>query len=227
MSSVPFSQDIDGFQVPGMFSADIFRGATKYKPRPDDLFLVTYPKCGTTWTGQILLLILRKGEPLENPSDLHAKAPFLEMTGVDFVDKMMRPGPIKTHLPFHLTPFSKDAKYICVTRNPKDCCVSYFHHMRNLPGHNFNGTFDQFFELFVSGKIDYGDYFDHLLSWYPHRFELIYLTYLCIFFPFFLTRISYFMIIENEYIMSLLDKRMKVNIDKKTYFQTKKNLLIK
>ncbi|XP_042912558.2 sulfotransferase ssu-1-like [Parasteatoda tepidariorum] len=179
MSSVSFSQVVDGFQLPGVFSPDIFRAATKYKPRPDDLFLVTYPKCGTTWTGQILILILQKGEPLKNASDLHAKAPFLEMSGVDFVEKMMRPGPIKTHLPFHLTPFSKDAKYIYVTRNPKDCCVSFYHHMRNSPGFKFNGTFDEFFELFISGKIDFGDYFDNLLSWYPHRNDpnVLFVTY--------------------------------------------------
>ncbi|XP_042911191.1 sulfotransferase ssu-1 [Parasteatoda tepidariorum] len=179
MSAVPFSQEVDGFQIPGMFSAENFRSALKYKPRSDDIFLATYPKCGTTWTGQILLLLLQKGEPLKKSSDILAKAPVLEMTGAEFVEKMRRPGPIKTHLPFHLTPWSEDAKYICVARNPKDCCVSYFHHLTNLPGHNFNGTFEEFFELFISGKTDYGDYFDHLMSWYPHRNEpnVLFFTY--------------------------------------------------
>lgn len=82
---------------------------------------------------------------------------------------MQRPGALKIHLPFRLTPWSDKAKYIYVTRNPKDTCVSYYHHMKNIPGHGFNGTFDQFFELFLSGKIDYGDYFDHVMEWYEHR----------------------------------------------------------
>ena len=82
---------------------------------------------------------------------------------------MPRPGVIKVHLPYHLTPRSDKAKYIYVTRNPKDCCVSYFHHMKSIPGHGFNGTFDEFFEFFINGNIDYGDYFDNLLGWYEHR----------------------------------------------------------
>ncbi|GBL76482.1 Sulfotransferase 1 family member D1 [Araneus ventricosus] len=92
---------------------------------------------------------------------------------------MTRPGAIKTHLPYHLTPRSEEAKYIYVTRNPKDCCVSYYHHMKSIPGHGFNGTFDQFFELFISGRIDYGDYFDHLLAWYKHRKDpnVLFMTY--------------------------------------------------
>ncbi|XP_042911580.1 sulfotransferase 1 family member D1-like isoform X1 [Parasteatoda tepidariorum] len=169
MSGKSLAQYVDGFPLPSSFSADSFRSALTYKPRPDDIFLVTYPKCGTTWTGQILLLLLQKGEPLKKPSDLHAKAPFLELTGAKAAENMPRPGPIKSHLPFHLAPWSKDSKYIYVARNPKDCCVSYYHHVKNLPGHGFEGTFDQFFELFMVGDIYWGDYFDHLQSWYSHR----------------------------------------------------------
>ncbi|XP_035222151.1 sulfotransferase 1C2A-like [Stegodyphus dumicola] len=92
---------------------------------------------------------------------------------------MPRPNAIKFHLPYHLTPKSDKAKYIYVARNPKDCCVSYFHHMKNIPGHGFSGTFDDFFELFISGNIDYGDYFDHVLGWYAHRKDsnVLFLTY--------------------------------------------------
>ncbi|GFQ73753.1 hypothetical protein TNCT_516371 [Trichonephila clavata] len=110
---------------------------------------------------------------------LFSSAPFLEITGAEGAEKMPRPGAIKVHFPFHLTPWSEKAKYLYVTRNPKDCCVSYYHHMKNLPGHGFKGTFDQFFELFISGKIDYGDYFDHLLGWYEHRNDpnVMFVTY--------------------------------------------------
>ncbi|GBN77502.1 Sulfotransferase 1C2, partial [Araneus ventricosus] len=76
-------------------------------------------------------------------------------------------------------PWSEQAKYIYVARNPKDCCVSYFHHTKNLPQHGFKGDFDEYFELFLSGKVDYGDYFDHLMEWYEHRNDpnVLFMTY--------------------------------------------------
>ncbi|XP_015916064.2 sulfotransferase 1E1 [Parasteatoda tepidariorum] len=163
-------QYVDGIPIPAMFPADKFRSALTYKPNHNDLFLVTYPKCGTTWTGQILLLLFQKGEPLKE-MDLE-KAPFLEMAGTKRIEIMSKPGIIKSHLPFHLIPWSKDAKYIYVARNPKDCCVSFFHYSKHIPGSNFEGTFDQFFEYFMTGlpeTVYFGDYFDHVLSWYSHR----------------------------------------------------------
>ncbi|XP_042911581.1 sulfotransferase 1E1 [Parasteatoda tepidariorum] len=179
MSMKSLSQIVDGFQIPGKYNPGTFRAALKYKPRDDDLFLVTYPKCGTTWTGQILLLLFQKGEPLSSFLDLFLKFPFLDLSEPIFMEMMPRPGPIKTHLPYHMVPWSKNSKYIYLTRNPKDCCVSYYYHMKNLPWHAYTGTFDDFFEDFLAGKTDYGDYFDHLLSWYSHRNDpnVLFLTY--------------------------------------------------
>uniref|UniRef100_L7LWJ3 Putative sulfotransferase n=1 Tax=Rhipicephalus pulchellus TaxID=72859 RepID=L7LWJ3_RHIPC len=83
---------------------------------------------------------------------------------------MPRPGAIKTHLPYHLQPMSPEAKYIYVTRNPYDCCVSFYHHTRSFPAYRFaQEPFDKFFDMFVEGKVDFGDYFDHQISWYDHR----------------------------------------------------------
>ncbi|GIY84188.1 sulfotransferase 1C2A [Caerostris darwini] len=118
--------------------------------------------------------------PVENFRAALQTSPYLEFVGVKGVEKMVRPGSIKIHLPFHLAPFSEEAKYIYVTRNPKDCCVSYYHHMKDVhQGFGFQGTFDEFFELFLEGKVDYGDYFDHLLGWYEHRNDpnVLFLTY--------------------------------------------------
>lgn len=175
----PASHIVDGLQVPVMFPSENVRSAIDYKPYPDDVILVTYPKCGSTWSQHILSLIFRKGAPMLATMESFGASPFLEMTGADAARDMPRPGVIKVHLPYHLTPYSPDAKYVYVTRNPKDCCVSYFHHMKNIAGYHFDGSFDEFFELFISGNIDYGDYFDHFLEWYDHRNDpnVLFVTY--------------------------------------------------
>ncbi|CAL1276711.1 unnamed protein product [Larinioides sclopetarius] len=167
-SELIVSQYVDGFQIPIMFPTEEFRSAMQYKPRPGDLFIVTYPKCGTTWAQQVLLLIFRQGEPLESLKEFNLATPFMDVRGAKSAENMPRPNAIKTHLPFHLVPWSEQAKYIYIARNPKDCCVSYFHHTKNIPRHGFKGNFDQYFELFLSGKVDYGDCFDHLMEWYEH-----------------------------------------------------------
>ena len=88
---------------------------------------------------------------------------------------------IKTHLPHGMTPQNPDAKYVCVVRNPKDCVVSFFHHTRGFVSHyNFaNGSFDDYFDLFVRGKVDFGDYFDCVRSWLDRRNDpnVLLLTY--------------------------------------------------
>lgn len=42
--------------------------------------------------------------------------------------------------------------------------------MREIPAYHFSDlTFDEFFELFMTGEVEFGDYFAHFLSWYNQR----------------------------------------------------------
>lgn len=116
---IPFYQIVDGFRIPGTFSAEAFRSAIAYKPRPDDLFIVTYPKCGTTWVQNIVACIFKNGKPFEHFLEFLTETAFLELTGAEAAETMEITGAIKVHFPFHLTPWSPDAKYIFIARNPK------------------------------------------------------------------------------------------------------------
>ncbi len=52
---------------------------------------------------------------------------------------------------------------IFVARNPRDVCVSYYHHTKTLDrAYRFGGDFDQFSDLFRQGKINFGSYWTHL-----------------------------------------------------------------
>ncbi|XP_064484595.1 sulfotransferase 1E1-like [Ornithodoros turicata] len=171
---------VDGLFVPKLFPAESIREALAYEPRPDDVFIVAYPKCGTTWMQHIVYHIFSKGTPSEDPEEFQSKTPFFEMKGQEGVENLPRPAAIKTHLPFNKQPYSAEAKYVYITRNPYDCCVSFFYHVRMiLTLHYENGSFDDFFEKFLKGEVPFGNYFDYLLSWYPHRDDpnVLFLTY--------------------------------------------------
>ncbi|XP_022652290.1 sulfotransferase 1C2-like isoform X1 [Varroa jacobsoni] len=169
----PLYLDLDGTRLSKTFTIKSWREAISYQPRPDDVFVATFPKCGTTWTLEITYLLNNDGVPPADHLDRLRNNPFIEVTGQEGPRRMRRPGCIKTHLPRNLVPYSPQAKYIYVLRNPKDCVVSYFHHQtKTFSGYDFaDGKFEDFFELFMAGEIEYNDYFTHLLSWYPQTKE--------------------------------------------------------
>ncbi|XP_054712118.1 sulfotransferase ssu-1-like [Uloborus diversus] len=166
----PLYQTIEGLRIPSFFSPNCFKEALTYKPSSNDVFIVTYPKCGTTWMQNIVLYIFRKGQELEDTKDFIRMCPHIEEVGLEGIERMTRPGAIKTHLPYNMMPYSPEAKYIFVARDPRDCCVSLYYHTRNnLKFGYWDGQFDEFFELFMAGEVEFNDYYDHLLGLYPHR----------------------------------------------------------
>jgi hypothetical protein len=129
----------------------------------------------------IVYLLMHDGKPLARGASLGAVFPHLEEVGREVVAALPTPRLIKTHLARSLTPFAADARYIYVARNPFDCVVSFYHHTRGFPQHyDFStGTFADFFECFMRGEVDFGDYFEHLSSWAKLRgaANLLFVTY--------------------------------------------------
>lgn len=171
----------DGFRMPMGFPVAGFESGQRYRASPGDIFVTSYPKCGTTWAQYIVYLLENDGRALAAGQRLDDVFPHLEEVGEAAVRALPEPRLVKTHLPFSCTPWSAQAKYIYVARNPFDCAVSFYHHTRGFERHyDFaEGSWDTFFECFVRGEVDFGDYFDNLLSWWPRRSEpnVLFLTY--------------------------------------------------
>ncbi|XP_047488321.1 sulfotransferase 1C4-like [Penaeus chinensis] len=74
------------------------------------------------------------------------------------------PRVIKTHLRFDLLrqDLLDTCKVVYTVRNPKDTCVSYFHHCSNNIRSTFKGDFSNFAEAFMTNGINYGSYWDHV-----------------------------------------------------------------
>ena len=169
------------FNTDQFFSYENFISALNYNAKDDDLFIVSFPKCGSTWTQYIVYLIINNCVPLDKEHKMSEYIPFFEADGALAVEKLPSPRVIKTHLSYDMIPKNSNSKYIFIARNPKDCVVSFYYHTKGFKdAYNFtDGKFDDYFELFINGQVDYGDYFQHLLSWLPHSSEqnILFLTY--------------------------------------------------
>lgn len=175
MKKGPAYHVVQGCKFTTGFTKENIESGLSYQAKPDDLFIVTYPKNGTTWSQQIIMLILNKGEipDVVKEKGIYGFAeisPFLECWGKKPAENLKRPGAIKTHLPYHIQPKHPNAKYIVVLRNAKDACVSFYYHQRMFPAYEFEGrSFHEFFPYWLEGETDCGDYFDWVLSWWKQR----------------------------------------------------------
>ncbi|KAG0444999.1 hypothetical protein HPB47_005974 [Ixodes persulcatus] len=162
-------QIVEGLHVSNFFHEDNIRSAMAYKPRDGDILVVGYPKSGTAWLQRIVYSILNDGRPPSDDTEAFLKDAMLEVFGGQAAANLPRIGAIRCHLPFDMAPFSPAAKYVFICRNPYDVCVSFFHHTKRVPAYGFkDGKFGDFLTMFMDGKVDFGDYFSHLLSWYEH-----------------------------------------------------------
>mmetsp|Transcript_5993 Transcript_5993/g.10017 ORF Transcript_5993/g.10017 Transcript_5993/m.10017 type:complete len:327 (+) Transcript_5993:116-1096(+) len=186
LSIEPSYANHNGFLMPIGFPVKGFESGLTYQARPNDLFIATYPKCGTTWMQHIVYLLLNHGTPIQPEESLGDIYPFLEKVGAEQVQQHepFRETPfrlIKTHLSRDMMRTNPRAKYIVVTRNPKDCVVSFFHHTKGFEQYyDFaKGSFNTYFTLFFNGRVDFGDYFQCLKSWMDHRHDpnVLLLTY--------------------------------------------------
>ena len=160
------------FNYPRCYEQKDFNSALSYKAKPNDIFVCAYPKCGTTWVQVIVWLIIHEGMPI--PNYIRKFIPMLEFDGhevVEAIDVSKYPRIIKTHFPHHFTPQHPNAKYIYVTRNPKDVLVSFWYHMRGFEENECRRytSIEDMFGPFIEGRLIFGSYFDHLISWYKHE----------------------------------------------------------
>lgn len=177
---LPVYQVIDGLKYSNGYTAKNVRQALSYMPKDGDTVMVSYVKVGNNWLEQIIQLILHRGESASGTVEYHQRTPYPELVGTEYLDNMPPPRFMKTHFDYSRQPINPKARYVYLARNPLDVCVSFFHYTRSIEAYKFqDGNFDDFFELFVSGETDWGDYLDHLASWYAHRNDdnVLFITY--------------------------------------------------
>ena len=137
-----------GFEYEGVYgppkvsSPEVFARAKNYQPRPEDVFVVTQMRCGTTWMQQVVFQIVTRGRgdlTDQGLGHLYAVSPWIDaVNSVSMEDAPLVGEPptriVKSHLPTRLCPYSGDAKYVYVTRHPVSCFASIVDYHRSLAG---------------------------------------------------------------------------------------------
>ncbi|XP_075868868.1 sulfotransferase family 2, cytosolic sulfotransferase 3 isoform X2 [Nelusetta ayraudi] len=172
------------FLPPEAHSIESLEFAQNFSVKDSDVFAVTYPKSGTIWMQEILPLVLNGGDltPLHTIPNWD-RVPWLEEKRLALVvDQLPNPRAMVTHFPYQLMPpsfLASKAKVIYVMRNPKDVIVSsyYFHQMARFL--DDPGTFDEFVDKFLEGKVLFGKWTDHVKSWKHSELgdRIMYITY--------------------------------------------------
>ncbi|XP_071689694.1 cytosolic sulfotransferase 13-like [Rutidosis leptorrhynchoides] len=165
-----------------------------FQANPNDIYLATLPKSGTTWLKALAFAIVNRTKYKTNSlsthplliSNPHDCLPFIEnevlRTKPTYVD-LSSPRLFSTHMPYPLLPRSiidSGCRIVYMCRNPKDVLVSLFHFVNKMKIMGLV-TIEEVFELFSKGITLCGPYWDHVKSYYKasleHPTRILFLTY--------------------------------------------------
>ncbi|CAL1689351.1 unnamed protein product [Lasius platythorax] len=178
--------------------------AYNFETRPDDTWIITYPRSGTTLTQELIWLVandLNFDEAHQRP--LIKRFPFLDLGliieddvfandtpdeqkiskySVEFVQNQPSPRFIKSHFSLDLLPTvanNDDCKIIYVARNPKNVVVSWFNFQRDIKQIQYQGTFEQLCNDFMNDHTIWSPYWEHVkTAWaIKHKPNILFLFY--------------------------------------------------
>ncbi|XP_071502627.1 sulfotransferase 1A1-like [Diadema antillarum] len=192
--------EYDGINYLNFVLDSSIKALRTFNVRPDDTWVVTYPKSGTHWMLEIVGLINSDGYPekvdrissstVVEMIDLDQKLPDTmeeeEQSPPDMAPNMEKieraPSPrvIQTHLRLKYMPEAllKTGKVIYVARNPKDTAVSWYNFLKDYP-FEVPLTWERTIELVINGNIEFGPWPDHVKEFWEIRQEenLLFLFY--------------------------------------------------
>jgi hypothetical protein len=137
-----------------------------YKPDPTDVFIVTPPKCGTTWMQQIVHGLRTRGSM--DFDEISRVVPWINMAydvGIDISSpQVAHPRAFKTHSTMDEVP--KGGKYIVVLREPKDALLSHYHFFEGMFFEKGSISLEEFArKSFIPGHDDW----KHIIALWDRR----------------------------------------------------------
>ena len=102
-----------------------------YRPRPDDIIIATYPKCGTTWMQRIVGMLVFRSDapfPVQDSSpwpDFRVPPPGAM---AELAESQTHRRFFKSHVPYDSLPIYEGVKVIHVARDGRDAAMSFYNH---------------------------------------------------------------------------------------------------
>lgn len=157
----------------GVSTPEVFARAKGYVPRPEDVFVATQMRCGTTWMQQLVYEIVSRGRgdfSDDGHRHLYATSPWIEAINSVSLEEAPLVGErptriIKTHLPTSLCPYSAQAKYIYVARHPVSCFASIVDFNRSMVG-PFLPAVETLADWFCSDRMYWLPWPRHVEGWW-------------------------------------------------------------
>src|SRR3984957_14230765 len=147
--------------------AGIQRGLGLHRPGrsllilPDDIFLVSFPKSGNTWTRFLLANLRFPNEPA-TWTNINRLIPDPTGTPKKEFDRMPRPRIIKSHECF-------DPRYprvVYIVRDPRDVVVSQYHYHRKIRKIEDDSPIEKFVARFLAGETcPHGSWGQNMGTW--------------------------------------------------------------
>jgi hypothetical protein len=134
---------------------------------PDDLFIVSYPRSGNTWTRFLIANLLHPDEPATF-ANIERLAPDSEAQSNRYLKRIPRPRVIKSHQYF-------DPRYrrvVYIVRDPRDVALSYYDFARKYRHIQDGYPVADYVSDFVRGKLssaDWGTWAENVGSWIAAR----------------------------------------------------------
>ncbi len=169
---------VEGRVMPPYITPGRYTLSRHIATRRGDICYTSFPKSGSTWLANVIYLITHRGE---TPADrtLRSCLNWVESSwtyprSVQELDAQPSPRIFKSHMPWDMAlggnPAGNPCKYLYIARNPKDVAVSYFHFESDKQwSGNYNGPWEHWLRMFMEGRVQRGDWFDHVLSWWAFR----------------------------------------------------------
>ncbi len=135
--------------------------------RPDDTFIVSYPKSGNTWTRFLVASLLHPSSPTDF-SNIDERCPTIYKASTTELAALPGPRVLKSHEYF-------DPRYrraIYIVRDPRDVLVSYFHYQHRKGFIDASVDLPRFADDFLAGRLNsFGTWQENVASWFAARGE--------------------------------------------------------